>query len=148
MQFRGPKAKTRDGLVRASDLASLDYCERRIVFDAARGVRTTPAQQLHRERGTRQHEKFLEEARAPATSAKPWCFIATTVLGECSETQALRRFRDRFMRRSVAGRWMVRRYYAAGPTMARWIGARPFLRKLARRTLVGLANLAVWLERS
>lgn len=72
------------------------------------------------------------------------CFIATACFGSpfADEVVLLRRFRDRVLRRSRAGRGFVRLYNAVSPPIARWLQrksiARCAVRDLAIRPLVGL----------
>jgi hypothetical protein len=47
----------------------------------------------------------------------------------------LRRFRDQQLMPHRVGRLAVRAYYAAGPTLARWVVARPSTARLTRRAL-------------
>jgi hypothetical protein len=73
------------------------------------------------------------------------CFIATAAFGpEAPELDGFRRFRDRVLMPSVAGRALVRSYYRLGPTAAGWVVRSPALRKWTR---VVLKRLHAHLER-
>jgi hypothetical protein len=65
------------------------------------------------------------------------CYVATAVYGSpgAPEVAALRRFRDRRLVRSAAGRALVRLYYAAGPTLAARLGPGTVAARVARRAL-------------
>jgi hypothetical protein len=73
------------------------------------------------------------------------CFVATAALGrpDHPDLDALRGFRDRWLRRSAAGRLFTRFYYRWGRYPAALIRHSGALRFLVRRGLVGpLAALA------
>ena len=138
----------RDDYVSASELARLGYCERQVAFDAACGEVTSTAQRVARERGTAAHEAFYEEGKriAERSARRGYCFVATMALGECAETNALRAWRDLYLRRSVCGRRLIRLYYRASPGLCRWLETRP-VALAACRKVVGVcawvAGLAV-----
>lgn len=113
--------------VKASDLARLGYCERQVAFDESHGRETTSAQREARARGNAAHETFYEESKrvAELSKRKGKCFIATSTLGACEETDALRAFRDLFLRRTAAGRLVIAWYYAASPGICDWLDRRP-----------------------
>ncbi len=71
------------------------------------------------------------------------CFIATAAFGTpmAAEIQTLREFRDQRLRRSAAGRWLIRRYEALSPPVAGYIAERPRLRAVVR----GLLRPVIWL---
>ena len=99
MRRRG-KAKR---AVSASALSQMGVCERLVVFEHFEGKRPTPAQRSALQRGLQPHRQFASEGASKA-ARKGRCFIATHVFGEGPETQALRRFRARFLRPTRAGR--------------------------------------------
>jgi hypothetical protein len=133
-----------DDYLSASQLARLGYCERQVVFDAEFGRRTTRPQREAQERGLQAHAVFFEESQrlAVANARKGRCMVATLVLGECIETRTLRAFRDQVLRRSVAGRWMVRLYYRLSPGWCGWLARRPRAQRLVRPFLLAVASLA------
>ena len=59
------------------------------------------------------------------------CYIATCVYGsyDCPEVWTLRRFRDRKLAGSFAGRLFIKCYYAVSPTVVRLFGNSRFFRK-------------------
>ena len=65
------------------------------------------------------------------------CFIATAVYGDYDHPQVrvLRRFRDRVLVKSAAGRRLVRWYYRAGPKMAELLIDKELLKVMLRRGL-------------
>lgn len=64
------------------------------------------------------------------------CFLATAAFGEdAAELEAFRHFRDEALMPYAAGRLFVRAYYAAGPTLAAVVVARPALHRLTRGVL-------------
>lgn len=104
-------------MVSASELAQLGYCERVAHFDWRLGAKRSPEQLKAQERGNAAHHQFYEESVAivRASEKKGRCFVATLVLGECAETNALRAFRDLYLRRSAPGRRFIGSYYRLGP---------------------------------
>lgn len=130
--------------VKASDLARLGYCERQVVFDTSHGRRTTSEQREARARGNAAHEAFYQESKrvAELSQRKGKCFIATATLGQCEETNALRAFRDLFLRRTAAGRFLIGWYYAMSPLVCTWLDRSPTAKALATRVLRRLGRLA------
>ncbi|KAK0039478.1 hypothetical protein Bpfe_031065 [Biomphalaria pfeifferi] len=110
----------RDDYVSASDLARLGYCERQVAFDAACGEASTPQQREDRSRGTAAHKSFYDEGRriANRSAKRGYCFVATLALGECEETNALRAWRDLYLRRSIIGRRLIHLYYLVSPRLS------------------------------
>jgi hypothetical protein len=127
--------------VSASTLAQMGVCERLVVFEHREGKRPTPVQRAALQRGLRAHRQFASESVSEATR-RGRCFMATYLFGEGPETQALRRFRDRFLRPTPAGRRLILKYYQLAPTvclvMERW----PATRFVARAVIRPLAWLA------
>lgn len=80
------------------------------------------------------------------------CFIATACWGTpfAPEVVFLRHYRDRKLRRTLAGRWLIAAYYAVSPPIARWIERRPGARRIVRERalapLVGLMRRRRWVE--
>ena len=65
------------------------------------------------------------------------CFVATEVYGNphCAEVQALRRFRDTYLSKSLFGRWLIHYYYNHGPSWARGLHGRDRVKTTIRITL-------------
>lgn len=134
----------RDDYVSASELARLGYCERQVAFDAACGEATTATQRAARARGTSVHAAFYQEGKriAERSAKRGYCFVATMALGECAETNALRAWRDLYLRRSVFGRRVIWLYYRVSPSICRWLESRPASLAAVRTAVKGCAWLA------
>ncbi len=64
------------------------------------------------------------------------CFVVTAAFGEgAPELVAFRAFRDEVLRQHAWGRGFIRVYYRHGPGLARWVVARPWVRRQVRRAL-------------
>ncbi len=72
------------------------------------------------------------------------CFIATAAYGGqwTGKVQALRYFRDLYMRKTGFGYAMIEFYYANSPALARAIAPRPWARALTRAMLGPVADFA------
>ncbi len=72
------------------------------------------------------------------------CFIATAAFGSELDPRldVLRAFRDEVLARTVAGRALVKAYYAHSPSAAAYIAERPRLRALVRLLLLPLVGAA------
>jgi hypothetical protein len=70
-------------------------------------------------------------------SKKFGCFVATAAYGDPShpDVEALRRFRDRYLMKSRAGRTFVELYYRYSPPLARFVAKYPVLRAMSRALL-------------
>ncbi len=138
MRRRG-KAKR---AVSASALSQMGVCERLVVFEHFEGKRPTPAQRSALQRGLQAHRQFASEGASKA-ARKGRCFIATHVFGEGPETQALRRFRDRFLRPTRAGRRLILAYYKLAPTVCRAMERWPMTRSAVRAAVGPLVRCAM-----
>lgn len=138
------RRKTKDA-VSASALSQMGVCERLVVFEHLHGKRPTPAQMAALNRGLRAHRQFASEGASDA-ARRGRCFIATHVFGEGPETQVLRRFRDRYLRPTHAGRLLILAYYRLAPSvccaMERWPMTRSAVRAVVK-PLVWLATCLV-----
>ena len=145
-------AKTRDKktMVSASELAQMGACERLVLFEARYGKRKSRCQQKAIERGRREHTEFFREGLRSQSGvrtslSKPWCFCASLAWGpEAPETDLLRRFRDQILRRTTAGRGLIRGYYNTAPGLCRRLEGR---RKLIRALCLGLRP-ALWIAKA
>ena len=144
-KMRGKKA-----MVSASELAQMGACERLVLFEARYGKRRSRCQQKAIERGRTEHDKFFKDgvrsqADVETSLSQPWCFCASLAWGpEAPETDLLRRFRDRILRRSAAGRRLIRLYYKTAPGLCERIGGR---RRLIRALRLGLKP-ALWIAKA
>ncbi len=120
--------------VGASALSQMGVCERLVVFEHREGKRPTPLQREALDRGLRAHRQFASEGASKAVRAGR-CFIATHVFGEGPETQVLRRFRDRFLRPTRAGRRLTLAYYQLAPTVCRAMERWPMTRSVTRAAI-------------
>ena len=73
-----------------------------------------------------------------------FCFIATAAYGAAwvGQVQAMRWFRDAYLKSSPIGRDVVRFYYTYSPPLARVVHHQPVLRGMARVVLQPFADLA------
>ncbi len=134
-------------LVSASELAQLGYCERVVHLDWRHGPKRSKEQVMAQARGNQAHEQFyrdsVEVARVSQTKGK--CFVATMALGECAETNALRAFRDLYLRRSDVGRRCIGVYYRVSPALCRAMERRPVGLAVVRGMVKAAAVAAAWL---
>ena len=145
-------AKMRDKktVVSASELSQMGACERLVLFEAKYGKRKSQCQQEAIERGRREHANFFRDgvrsqSDVQTSLSKPWCFCASLAWGpEAPETDLLRRFRDRILRRTAAGRGLIRVYYRTAPGLCRRVEGR---RKLIRALCLGLRP-ALWIAKA
>lgn len=144
------KTHRKKAMVSASELCQMGLCERLVLFDNIYGKRTSQHQQEAIERGRTEHERFFREGvqRQPdveTSLAKPWCFCASLAWGsDAGETVLLRKFRDRLLRRSSAGRWLIALYYRTAPGLCRHLEGHP---RVIRMLRWGLAP-ALWIARA
>lgn len=131
-------------VVSASALSQMGVCERLVVFEHFEGKRPTPEQRAALERGLRAHRQFASESEFEA-ARRGRCFSVTHVFGEGPETQVLRRFRDRYLRPTRAGRRLILAYYRLAPTvchaMERWPMTRSAMRAVIRPLVWCAAHL-------
>ncbi len=73
-----------------------------------------------------------------------FCFLATAAYGAAwvTQVQALRWFRDAYLKGSPIGRDLVRFYYSYSPPLARVVQHQPLLRGMVRVVVQPLADLA------
>ena len=127
------RRKTEDA-VSASALSQMGVCERLVVFEHREGKRPTPEQRAVLQRGLRAHRQFASEGASDAARTGR-CFIATHLFAEGPETQALRRFRDRFLRPAPAGRRLILAYYRLAPSVCRAMERWPMTRSAVRAVI-------------
>jgi hypothetical protein len=130
--------------VSASDIASLGYCETKLVLEATHGEIVTEHQAQARVRGQVEHQRFDQLATthhnpAPTPEGRGPCWIASAVYGvNDPRTNELRDFRDEVLMRNPVGRLLVRGYYRASPPVARALARRPRLAYAVSRMLDGV----------
>lgn len=117
--------------IRASDLGSLAYCERKVRLEVTVGAPRSAERERLAAAGTARHAAFEKEGGGDRR-----CFIATCVYGiDAPETHRLRTFRDRFLMPSAAGRFLVATYYRVSPRLIPWLGDSYLLWRAARMSL-------------
>ena len=140
-------ARRKTKMVSASELAQMGACERLVLFEARHGRRKSPCQQEAIKRGTAEHDKFFRNGvrsrpELQTSLSKPWCFCASLAWGpEARETELLRMFRDRVLRRASLGRWVIKVYYTTAPQLCRRLQGRA---KLISALRLGLKP-ALWI---
>jgi hypothetical protein len=72
------------------------------------------------------------------------CFVASAAYGSFLDGRVgtLRAFRDGLLTRGPVGRWLVKTYYGASPSAARWIRGHENIRALTRIALVPIVAIA------
>jgi hypothetical protein len=134
----------------ASELAQMQVCEQRVVFEHTLGKRVSQEEATYQRRGERVHRRLhCEAARAnpqlATSNSKPWCFIATACFGAgAPETEVLRQFRDRVLRRSAIGRSLIVLYYRMSPSLLRRLPSKPWMgvmRFVLRRVVACIGEL-------
>lgn len=144
---RHPKGTQSNRAVGASELAQMGRCERLVLFEQTHGRHRTARQQRDRKRGQLAHQQFEREgldAMSAAARHRGRCFIATCVFGDGWQTQALRQFRDEVLRPRPWGRWLIRRYYRAGPGLCSLLCTWPVMRAATRAVLGIVAAVLSW----
>jgi len=70
------------------------------------------------------------------------CYVATCVYGsyDCPQVWTLRRFRDNTLAKSVFGRAFIRFYYAASPTIVKWVGQTSWFKRMWQGVLDRLVH--------
>jgi hypothetical protein len=137
--------------VTAAQLAQMGVCERRILLERKHGKRATAEQRSATARGDAAHDSFFAHAQAlhprvQTSLPRRGCFIATAVFGpDVPECAALRRFRDRVLRRHRLGLGFIALYYRVSPPVATALARHPALAGAVRLALVPLARGAAWL---
>jgi hypothetical protein len=128
--------------VSASALSQMGVCERLVVFEHQDGKRPTAGQRAALQRGLRAHRQFASEGASEA-ARRGRCFIAMHVFGEGTETQVLRRFRDRYLRPTRAGRCLILIYYRVAPTVCQAMERWPWLQRVVRNALLLLVGILI-----
>lgn len=142
------KSKNKMKVVNASELSQMGACERLVYFEAKYGKRPSHSQKEAIKRGRQEHDKFFREGtrvhpNLQTSLDKPWCFIANAIFGPAAdETQTLRLFRDRVMRKSVFGRATVRMYYRISPGICNWLLGKPISTAVVRFSMKPVVMIA------
>lgn len=131
--------------ISATELAKLGLCEVRLQLDARYGQgRASRVQEQYKVRGREVHARALAAAEHAAPPRDSRCFIATALYGaHAPETEALRCWRDRFLRQHGLGRIVIRVYYAVSPPLAGYLLRHPGLAAGVRRVLDRLVAAVV-----
>lgn len=78
---------------------------------------------------------------ATSASGSMACFVVTAVYGQSDVLDTYYAFRDQVLMKSVIGRWLIRRYYQIGPSLAACCLRYSAIRGVARLVLGGLHRL-------
>lgn len=122
-------------------------CERLVLFEHMHGRRRTASQLRDQQRGLLAHRQFEREgldAMSATARRRGRCFIATCVFGDGWQTHVLRQFRDEILRPRPWGRWLIRRYYRAGPGLCAVLRERPIVRAATGVVLGLVAAVLRW----
>ena len=111
-----------DQFVSASNLAKMGRCEKLMQFERLQGSRTDRRCRRAMEHGRVEHERFHRDGLAAVSAMtfrrKP-CLVCNCMPGmPCSQTDALRRFRDEVLQPTWWGRGLVSVYYLLGPCIS------------------------------
>ena len=128
------KQRTKD-FHSVTDIVSATYCEQKVVFDRELGDARPREVRAKAAAGTASHMRFETVGKARASIDRR-CFIATAVYGpDAPETDFLRGWRDRVLVPTLAGRFVVRTYYALSPLLVSHVMHRPWAAAMARGVL-------------
>ncbi|KZC32644.1 MULTISPECIES: CFI-box-CTERM domain-containing protein [unclassified Rhodanobacter] len=133
-------ARSEQDYLPATALASLGFCEVKLLNEVRFGKQSTATQKAAAGAGIEEHERFHQVVSALHNQPRPAqdrrCFIATAMWGSADpRTQQLRDWRDRVLLTHGFGRGVVRAYYAISPWMVRLMERCPGLRVPAERVL-------------
>lgn len=70
-------------------------------------------------------------------SSQGGCYVATAVYGsyDCDEVWTLRRFRDEYLSKKIAGKIFIKLYYTISPTIVKWFGKTKWFNKINKKIL-------------
>lgn len=90
--------------------------------------------------------QIVKDLLKQVNAKRPRCFIATAAFGAplCAEVQLLRLFRDRVLKNSHWGRYLILKYYVFSPPLATIIENHHFLRWGLRKFLSFLCLWVAW----
>lgn len=127
----------------ATDLAECCVCEQRVVLDHLRGKRRTAASRRLMRAGTAAHAELHRDAlrELPAHAGDTRCFVATALWGAADpRTQALRKWRDRWLLQRRWGPAATRLYYRLSPRFVVVMARAPWLLAVVDGALTVVAN--------
>lgn len=105
------------------------------------GKRKMQAERKRRQRAT---DKSLKEfGRIFKTKKhKKGCYVASCVYGsyDCPQVWTLRRYRDEYLERSIAGRVFIRIYYTLSPIIVAMFGKNAIVRDIWKKLLDSFVN--------
>ena len=134
-----PKQK-KSKSVSASELAQMGVCERLVVFEHRYGKHSAASQRAAIQRVLKEHDRFYRDV-VKISEKKGRCYIATLTFGPGRETATLRMFRDRVLRPSPTGRWLIVAYYKTAPGVCAVLERWPWLQPIARAILRPIARM-------
>jgi hypothetical protein len=122
--------------ISATKLSELAICQQMVALSQqCPRVAPSPDRQRRLAEGERMHE-FSREAASEPGAGKGACFIASAVYGPWHpKTRQLRAFRDRALRPSFLGRYLIATYYRFSPPIARYLGRHHGVRAWVRKAL-------------
>ena len=115
-------------------VAEVMTCQRRVYLRPRHKEAVSLQMRTNRDRGIAIHKEAerLGDRAYKATGTDKRCFIATTLFGaEAHETNVLRDYRDRVLRRNAGGRTLVSIYYKVSPSIADLLDSNEVIRKFA-----------------
>ncbi|WP_199041149.1 MULTISPECIES: CFI-box-CTERM domain-containing protein [unclassified Dyella] len=146
MKQRAPRAGE---YLAATKLASMAFCEVRLLKERELGQRET-AEQAEAKRGGDQEHAHFHAVAVQSHNSRPEardtrCFIATAVYGLTDpRTDELRAWRDAHLLTTTFGRAFVRTYYSISPYVAsaldRWPSLKPPVSRVLDWVRYGLAG--------
>lgn len=141
--MNGTRPRKAKGSISATALSELAICQEMVALRQSLGSVTPTAEHARRlARGKVMHAASERAARNAAQGRKGACFIATAVYGpEHPSTQRLRVLRDRVLRTTRVGRYLVATYYRASPPIAGYLQRHPWARVIAQCGLDGFLRL-------
>ncbi len=82
-------------------------------------------------------KKYDSTYEPPSVISSSGCYIATAVYGsyDCPEVWTLRRFRDYTLAETWYGRFFIKGYYTASPTIVKWFGTSKWFGRMWRAYL-------------
>jgi hypothetical protein len=120
---------------RITEIVGAIYCEQKVVFDRLHGDARPISVKAKATTGTFEHIRFEIEGKTQRAVDKR-CFIASHVYGmDAPQTNSLRRWRDRALAPTRAGRMAIACYYMLSPTLLVVLRRSALLTRLVRRGL-------------
>lgn len=134
--------RRRGNYVSASELADMEYCERKIALEVRFGKRMGRDRAHRAAQGTLAHEAFFEEGVQGNEPRRPGvCVIAKLGLANAEDQDVLRRVRDQWLEPNRVGRLFVQGYYKCGAGVQPLLEANRMIRRLSQRLVTSIVNV-------